>query len=178
MNLYGFVASLATKPCEFIRFGGIHGPKLYDLIGVGGIPVPNPHEFIRFGCIHGPKSYEFHRVFVASMAPNPTNLQGLVTTNKQVSRMYPINGSWDARAGPYVPPDVQSCRPYEFMGFGAMDVTKPYEFIVFGAMDVTKPYQFIGFGAMDVTKPYQFIGFGAVCTSRGSFVQSVSLRCA
>ncbi len=25
---------------------------------------------------------------------------------------------------------------------------------------VTKPYEFIGFGAMDVTKPYEFIGFG------------------
>ncbi len=40
-------------------------------------------------------------------------------------------------------------KPYEFKGFGAMDVTKPYEFIRFGAMDVTKPYEFIGFGAMD-----------------------------
>ena len=29
-----------------------------------------------------------------------------------------------------------------FIGFGAMDVTKPYEFIWFGAMDVTKPYEF------------------------------------
>ncbi len=27
---------------------------------------------------------------------------------------------------------------------------------------VTKPYEFIGFGAMDVTKPYEFIGFGAM----------------
>jgi hypothetical protein len=24
------------------------------------------------------------------------------------------------------------------------------------------PYEFIGFGAMDVTKPYEFIGFGVV----------------
>ena len=39
----------------------------------------------------------------------------------------------------------------EFIGFGAMEVTKPYEFIGFGAMDVTKPYEFLGFGAMDVT---------------------------
>ncbi len=31
-------------------------------------------------------------------------------------------------------------------------VTKPYEFIGFGAMDVTKPYKFIGLGAMDVTR--------------------------
>ncbi len=28
--------------------------------------------------------------------------------------------------------------------------TKPYEFIRFGAMDVTKPYEFIGFGAIKV----------------------------
>ncbi len=42
---------------------------------------------------------------------------------------------------------------------------KPYEFIGFGALDVTKPYEFIGFGALDVTKPYKFIGFG---TSGGS----------
>ena len=26
-------------------------------------------------------------------------------------------------------------------------------------MDGPKPYEFIGFGAMDVTKPYEFIGF-------------------
>ncbi len=38
-------------------------------------------------------------------------------------------------------------------------VIKPYDFIGFGAMDVTKPYAFIGFGAMAVTKPYRFIGF-------------------
>ncbi len=38
-------------------------------------------------------------------------------------------------------------------------VTKPYEFIGFGAMDAIKPYKCIGFGAMDATKPYKFIGF-------------------
>ncbi len=27
-------------------------------------------------------------------------------------------------------------------------------------MDGPKPYELIGFGAMDVTKPYEFIGFG------------------
>ncbi len=45
-------------------------------------------------------------------------------------------------------------------------VPKPYEIIGFGAMDVTKPYKFIGFGAMDVTKPLEdvpkllFLRFG------------------
>ncbi len=39
-----------------------------------------------------------------------------------------------------------------------VEVTKPYEFIGFGAMDATKPYKFIGLGAMDATKPYEFIG--------------------
>ncbi len=43
-----------------------------------------------------------------------------------------------------------------------MEGAKPYEFIRFGAMDVTRPYEFIRFGAMDVTKPYEFIGFGAI----------------
>jgi hypothetical protein len=43
-----------------------------------------------------------------------------------------------------------SAEVCEFIGFGAMDVTKPYEFIRFGAMDVTKPYEFIGFVAKDV----------------------------
>ena len=52
-------------------------------------------------------------------------------------------------------------KPYEFISFGAMDVTKPYEFIGFGAMDVTKPYTCIKFGARDVTKPYKFRRFGA-----------------
>ena len=27
---------------------------------------------------------------------------------------------------------------------------------------ITLPYEFIGFGAMEVTKPYKFIGFGAM----------------
>ncbi len=34
-----------------------------------------------------------------------------------------------------------------------MDGPKPYEFIGFRAMDVTKPYEFIGFGAMEGPKP-------------------------
>ena len=50
-------------------------------------------------------------------------------------------------------------KPYEFIGFGAMDVTKPYEFIGFGAMDVTKPYECIGTGAMDGGRS-QARGFG------------------
>ena len=37
--------------------------------------------------------------------------------------------------------------------------SKPYEFIGFGAMDVTKPYKFIGFGDIHGPKPYKFIGF-------------------
>ena len=28
----------------------------------------------------------------------------------------------------------------------------PYQFVRFGAMDVTKPYQFIWFGAMEITQ--------------------------
>jgi hypothetical protein len=40
-----------------------------------------------------------------------------------------------------------------------MDVTN-MNFIGSGAMDVTKPYKFIGFRG-HVTKPYAFIGFGA-----------------
>ncbi len=44
-------------------------------------------------------------------------------------------------------------KPYEFIGFGARDVTTPYAFIRFGARDATKPYEFIGCGARDVTKP-------------------------
>ncbi len=43
-------------------------------------------------------------------------------------------------------------------------LSKPYEFIGFGAMDVTKSYEFIGFGAMEVTKPYEFMRFGFLKT--------------
>ncbi len=35
-----------------------------------------------------------------------------------------------------------------------MDVTKPYEFIGFGAVDGTKPYKFIGIGAMEVNQSF------------------------
>ncbi len=48
-----------------------------------------------------------------------------------------------------------------------MGVAKPYEFLGFGATDVTKLYEFTGFGAMDVTKPYEFIGFGALLVAYG-----------
>jgi hypothetical protein len=49
---------------------------------------------------------------------------------------------------------AHASMPYEFVRFGAMDVTKPYEFIGFGAMDVTKPYQCIGLGDIHGRKPY------------------------
>ncbi len=35
-------------------------------------------------------------------------------------------------------------KPYEFTGFGAMDVTKPYEFTWFSDIPGRKPYKFIG----------------------------------
>ena len=57
-------------------------------------------------------------------------------------------------------------QTYTFIGFGAMDVTKPYQFIVFVAMCVTKPYKFTGFGAMDVTTPYKFIGGPRMSSNR------------
>ncbi len=54
--------------------------------------------------------------------------------------------------------DDRRFTPCEFIGFGAMDVTKPYKLMGFGglAMHVAKPYKFIGFGAMDVTKSIEF----------------------
>ncbi len=67
------------------------------------------------------------------------------------------------RSGPVFedpPMGIRTQKPYKFIGFGAMDVTKARKFIGFGAMDVTKPHEFIRFGAMDVTKPYEFIRFG------------------
>ena len=57
---------------------------------------------------------------------------------------------------------MNGTKPYNFIGFGAMDVTKPYAYIGFGAMDVTTPYAFTWFGAMDVAKSYEIIGFGAM----------------
>ncbi len=51
---------------------------------------------------------------------------------------------------PAVPgtPDTSRTRgpskPYGFIGFGAMDVTKPYECIWLGDISDAKPYAFIG----------------------------------
>ncbi len=39
----------------------------------------------------------------------------------------------------------------------------------------TKPYEFIGFGAMDVTKPHEFIGLGP-CLGVGVFTVSNRAR--
>ncbi len=35
-------------------------------------------------------------------------------------------------------PGIPGTKPYEFIGFGDMEVTKPYEFIGFGDMEVTR----------------------------------------
>ena len=63
-------------------------------------------------------------------------------------------------------------KPYQFIGFGAMDDTRPCKFERFCVMDVTKPYKCICFGGCHqtlqiyrvryVTKPYAFIWFGAM----------------
>ncbi len=44
------------------------------------------------------------------------------------------------------PRDKRPSKPYEFIGFGAMDVTKPYSlYIWFGDIHGPKPCEFIGF---------------------------------
>ncbi len=48
-------------------------------------------------------------------------------------------------------------------------LTKPYEFIGFGAMEVTNTYEFIGFGAI-VAKPYKSIWFGDIDEATTSLV--------
>ncbi len=40
--------------------------------------------------------------------------------------------------------DKRPSQPYEFIGLGAMDVTKPYKFIWFGDIHGPEPYTFIG----------------------------------
>ena len=56
---------------------------------------------------------------------------------------------------------MDDTRPYKFIRFGAMDVTKPHK-LIDALVDVTKPYRLIRFGARYVTKPFEFIGFGAM----------------
>ncbi len=75
--------------------------------------------------------------------------------NQILLGLWSLGGSGEGRdrdlvwvfAPPGDPNYMGSVTRYEFIGFGAMEVTKPYEFIGFGAMEVTKPYEFIGFGA-------------------------------
>ncbi len=62
---------------------------------------------------------------------------------------------------------VCEAQDHTWLHFG-IHGPKPYEFIGFGAVEVTKPYEFIGFGAMDVTKPYEFMGFGEFLICQGS----------
>ncbi len=47
--------------------------------------------------------------------------------------------------------------------------SRPYEFIRFGGMDVTKPSKIVEFGAMDVTKPSEIIGFRLAVAIRSRF---------
>ncbi len=50
-------------------------------------------------------------------------------------------------------------KPYEFIGFGSIDVTEPHQFIWLGDHGPT-PYECVWLGAVDVTKPFGFIWFG------------------
>ncbi len=45
-------------------------------------------------------------------------------------------------------------------GRGARKALQAFDFIRFGAMDVTEPYQFIGFGEIQCPKPYKIKGAG------------------
>ncbi len=55
---------------------------------------------------------------------------------------------------------MRGTKPYIFIGFGAMDVTKPYDmYMVWGHVS-PNPIHLYGLG-LDVTKPYKFIKFGA-----------------
>jgi hypothetical protein len=63
----------------------------------------------------------------------------------------PHSGMVLGAAGAAQTQQIDEIRPAQ----NTAQTNKPYEFIWFGAMDVTKPYEFIGFGTMDVTKPYE-----------------------
>ena len=52
----------------------------------------------------------------------------------------------------------------------------PYEFIMFGAMDVTTSFKFTCFGDIDGPKPYEFIGFQSVRSAEISAELSHSLK--
>ncbi len=108
------------------------GPKPYKFIGFGDMDGPKPYKFTGFGptCKAGrsigPRRQRRPRLG-SRACPGPWECPGL--------RCDRVRGIPEARVYP---------KPYEFIGFGAMEVTKPYKFIGFGAMDVTKPYKFIG----------------------------------
>ncbi len=50
--------------------------------------------------------------------------------------------------------------PFEFIGFGAMNVDCLNEFMRFGPMDQNFAYEIIGFGAMDNNCAYESMAFG------------------
>ena len=54
---------------------------------------------------------------------------------------------------------IHDPKPYEFIGFGAMDGHLAQEFIGFRAMAGHLAYEFIGFGAMYGHLAQEFIGF-------------------
>ncbi len=139
-----------TKPYKFIGFGAMDVTKLYEFIGFGAMDVTNPYEFTRFGPMDVTKPCEF--IGFGAMVPG-------------FCFHVPAPALRDRPQDPRIGSDralFDFCFGLILASSGpALGRIEPYEFIRFGAMDVTKPYEFIGFGAMDVTTPYEFIGFGA-----------------
>ncbi len=59
--------------------------------------------------------------------------------------------------------EIKAARPYQFIGFGATNVTKPYEIIWLSDIDGPEPYEFIRSGGFDFANTG--IGVGRVHTS-------------
>ena len=89
--------------------------------------VTKPYEFIGFWAMEVTKPYEFLWRLPACSYSVELSVPPLPRVQPPVARTPSVRGG---------------LKPYEFIGFGAMEVTKPYEFIGFGAMEVTKPYEF------------------------------------
>ncbi len=84
---------------------------------------------------------------------------------QSVSNLWRMLSLQQACKGVALGPGLLAAGPYEFMGFGSIDVTKPYEFIWFGVIGAPKPHEFIGSGGFYFANTGRAAGAAGLATS-------------
>jgi hypothetical protein len=153
-------------------FGDIHNPKPYKFIGFGN-DIMRPGRKSAFWAGFRRRSPTSGPEALLRNIKNNCCSGCLLRTQEVKLQLAPkrqgkVRGRGDRRATLARAPkawryggvrNIRRARPYEFIGFGAMDVTKPYRFILFGDIHGPKPNEGTGFWSMIISHTPVLRGF-------------------